>query len=274
MTSRWYRLWIRRAAVPHPGQRLESAQWCRVSCTSALVRSACSTIKPGGTSDEDRSWRMALAPFAKPTPEAIHRHQKCDRAKIACRSTSLLTYVICTAISDVLAGEFGTYIAWELIQINRKSLLTEMRVSIGTVPVRLKGRHMKEVFAIGMFVAFASSAVSAATLQGSFFGTFSCSPRPTSGGKQISNFLINDNKVKLIETEWVGNSPWFIGQYFGTYNLNTRTFSLPNFKTLAAAPGVYTSSITGTLSADGNIVRYRWNGLSCSEFVGTRMKVN
>ena len=30
---------------------------------------------------------MALAPFAKPTPKAIHRHQKCDRTKIARRLT-------------------------------------------------------------------------------------------------------------------------------------------------------------------------------------------
>ena len=33
---------------------------------------------------------MALAPFTKPTPEAIHRHQKCDRANVAGRLTLLL----------------------------------------------------------------------------------------------------------------------------------------------------------------------------------------
>ena len=61
----------------------------KVRRTSVLSRSACSTMKLGGTSDKDRSWRMALAPFTftNPTPAAIHRHQKCDRAPIPRRST-------------------------------------------------------------------------------------------------------------------------------------------------------------------------------------------
>ncbi len=43
--------------------------------TSARSCSACSTMKPGGRSVEERSRPMVLAPLVKPTAAAIHRHQ-------------------------------------------------------------------------------------------------------------------------------------------------------------------------------------------------------
>ena len=74
--SRSQRLRLRRAAVPHPGQRLDAPRWRRISCTCAPSRSM---MQPGGTSDQDRSWRVALAPFAQPAPATIQRRRNRDR---------------------------------------------------------------------------------------------------------------------------------------------------------------------------------------------------
>jgi hypothetical protein len=129
---------------------------------------------------------------------------------------------------------------------------------------------MRIFILLAITVPVCAGEASAASLNGIFYGVYTCTPQVWS---TFSSFIVDGaNNVKLVEAQMLGNNEGgFIAEYFGTYNQLTRSFTLPSFKIIYNS-GSTTAPVTGTLSADGKTVQYQYSGLACDTVTVKRVK--
>lgn len=126
---------------------------------------------------------------------------------------------------------------------------------------------------IALVLSLCSFTAQAGPLDGTFRGKYTCDKGVTQG---TSTFILDSaNRVRLYEVSHTAPGgptiPANIIDYQGTYNPSTRTFYLPAVTWLVRPPGWKTGAVTGSVSADGKKVTYRWAGLACTAYVGTRL---
>jgi hypothetical protein len=137
---------------------------------------------------------------------------------------------------------------------------------------RVLGSHLLKTILPAIVLVYATAASAAAPLQGTFRGTFLCG---TTGWNTTSNFIVDSsNRVRLVEAQNSGGNRGFIAEYFGNYNPTTRAFFLPTVRVIFANFTPSNSPVTGTVSAGGQTVRYRYVAIPglCEVVVAQRLR--